>query len=187
MRDPAPSIDILRARAEDYQRHLIDLRTDSYEGAEDRADRAAVFRAAAAALEPVALAVLGAFNEVMLAGTGDIASSLVEFDDGGLEARWELSWPGQRAATHRLEPGKPVGPVTIRAHLPIGWTHGHLSGSDAGHWPMQVVGAADAERQWLTLWSIAEMDLHHRIWESRHPWDVVPLPTGDAEPAAKWG
>ena len=181
-----PPTEWLGLRAGDYQRHLMDLRTDSYQGAGPRPDREDVFHRAVHLLGPVAIEVLQRFNEVMLAGTGAIEGP-VHGSERGLEARWELSWPQQRAAAHRMEPGKPVGPITIRAHFPDGWTHGHLAGSDAGDWPFQVTTEADARRQWVILWAIAENELHHRIWESYHPWDVVPLPTGDSPPAAKWG
>ena len=69
----------------------------------------------------------------------------------------------------------------------MGWTLGHLAGLAAGHWPMQVTSQEDAERQWMIIRAIAETELHENIFASYHPWDVVPLPTGDRPPAAKWG
>ena len=176
----------LELRARDYQRHLMDLRTDSYHGARHRSDREQVFNQAVHLLNPVVHDVLERFNEVMLDGDGTIDGPIHE-PGGNLEVRWQLSWPQQQAATHRLEPGKTVRPITIRAHFYDGWTHGHLAGSDAGDWPFQVTTETDARRQWIILWAIAEVELHHRIFESYHPWDVVPLPTGDSPPAAKWG
>lgn len=180
-----PPTDLARLRAQDYQRHLMDLRTDSYEGAVPRSDREEVFNRAVRLLDPVVTEVLERFDEVMLADSGMIEGpAYIRGRD--LEARWELSWPKQRSAAHRIEPGKPVGPITIRAHFHEGWTHGHLAGSAAGDWPFQVTTEADARRQWTIIWAIAESELHHRIFESHHPWDVVPLPTGGAPPAAKW-
>ena len=181
-----PPTDSLRVRAEDFRRHLLDLRTDTYQGAGHRSDREAVFHEAVDLIAPVVTEVLKRFNDVMLAGTGTIGGP-IRVSGRNLVARWELSWPKQRAACHRIEPGKVVGPITIRAHFPEGWTHGHLAGSDAGDWPFQVTTRDDARRQWMTLWAIAENELHYRIWESYHPWAVVPLPTGDSPPAAKWG
>ena len=162
-------------RAEDFQRHLMDLRTDTYEGARRRSEREDVFHRAVLLLGPVVTEVLAGFNEVMLEGTGTIEGPV--HDSGTrLEARWELSWPQQRAAEHRIEPGRTVRPITIRAHFHHGWTHGHLAGCDTGDWPFQVTTEADARRQWPIVWAIAEAELHHRIFESNHPWEVVPLP-----------
>ena len=181
-----PPTDLQGQRAQDYQRHLMDLRSDSYEGARDRSEREDVFHQAISLLSPVVTEVLQRFKEVMLAGAGRIEGPVV--DSGkNLEARWELSWAQQRAAANRTQSGKGVRPITIRAHFHDGWTHGHLAGSEAGDWPFQVTTAADAQRQRIILWAIAEAELHTRIFESYHPWDVVPLPTGDAPPAAKWG
>ena len=181
-----PPSESLGQRAEDFRRHLMDLRTDSYEGARRRSSREVVFHRAVHLLSPVVAEVLARFNEVMLAGVGALEGPV--HDPGRtLEARWELSWPQQRAATHRIEPGKAVRPITIRAHFHHGWTHGHLAGLTAGDWPFQVTTEADARRQWNIVWAIAEAELHHRIFESYHPWDVVPLPTGGFPPAAKWG
>ncbi len=181
-----PPTDLQDLRAQDYQRHLMDLRTDTYEGARDRSEREDVFHQAVHLLSRVVAEVLQRFNEVMLSGAGRIEGPIVDSGQN-LEARWELSWPQQRAATHRIEAGKAVRPITIRAHFHDGWTHGHLAGSDAGDWPFQVTTEADARRQWSILWAIAEAELHSRIFESYHPWDVVPLPSGDSPPAAKWG
>ena len=177
--------DLLRLRAEDHQRHLMDLRTDTYEGAGPRSDREDVFNHAVRLLDPIVTEVLERFNEVMLAGSGTTQGpAYIRGRD--LEVRWELSWPQQRSAAHRIEPGKAVWPITIRAHFHDGWTHGHLAGSATGDWPFQVTTEDDARRQRIILWVIAEAELHHRIFESYHPWDVVPLPTGDSPPAAKW-
>lgn len=177
---------LLELRARDYQRHLMDLRTDSYHGAHHRSDREQVFNQAVHLLDPVVDDVLERFNEVMLDGAGTIQGP-IDGSGENREVRRQLSWPQQQAAKHRLEPGKTVRPITIRAHFYDGWTHGHLAGSDAGDWPFQVTTEADARRQWIILWAIAEVELHHRIFESYHPWEVVPLPTGDSPPAAKWG
>ena len=174
------------ARVEDYRRHLMDLRADTYESADSRAEREAVFVRAVELLDPVVTRVLSEFSDLMLASSGTVEGPLYD-RGGGIEVRWELSWPEQRRVKHRLEEGSGVEPITVRAHFADGWTHGHLAGLVAGDWPMQVTSVQDAERQWVLIWAIAEAELHQKIWASHHPWDVVPLPTGDEPPAAKWG
>ena len=179
------SID-LEARVEDYQRHLLDLRLDTYESADSRSEREVVFLGAVELLDPVVTRVLSEFNDLMLASSGTVEGPLYDRSEG-IEVRWLLSWPEQRGVKHRLEESSGVDPITVRAHFGEGWTHGHLAGSVSGDWPMQVTSEADAERQGLIIWTIAETEFHYKIWESYHPWDVVPLPTGDLPPAAKWG
>ncbi len=175
----------LDARVEDYQRHLMDLRSDTYDSAYSRAERETVFLRAVELLNPVVTRVLSEFNDLMLASSGTIEGPLYD-RAGGIEARWLLSWPEQRRVKHRVEESNGVDPITVRAHFGDGWTHGHLAGLVAGDWPMQVTSEEDAERQWMIIWTIAETELHQIIWASYHPWDVVPLPTSDRPPAAKW-
>ena len=169
---------VLDARVQDYQRHLVDLRSDRYESAHSRSEREAVCLRAVELLDPVVRRGLSEFNDLMLASSGTIEGPLHD-RTGGIEVRWVLSWPEQRRVKHRLEAGKRVDPITVRAHFDEGWTHGHLAGSVAGDWPMQVTSEEDAERQWMIIWTIAETELHQKIWASDHPWDVAPLPTGD--------
>jgi hypothetical protein len=170
-----------RERAEDFRRHLDDLRLGAYEGTLTRADKERVFGAAVDLLSPVVHDVLATFNEVMLAGSGTVADSGVLSSDAGLERLWTLSWPLQETATRRVgEPG-PVQPITVRAHFSGGWTHGHLAGAALGNWPLQITAAAEAERQRAVVWAIAEAELHERIFEMVHPWERVPAPVGTAE------
>jgi hypothetical protein len=158
-------------RRDDVFRHLQDLRTDSFEGVQDRAERIELFRRAVELLDPVMRRVLEETNGTFLESTGDITSVPVADDDaGGHVARWTLSWPEQRASTSRF--GGPVEPVQVWARFLAGFTHPHLGGSKAGNWPMQVTSAEDAERQELVVRAIVEAELHERIFEGR--WQVVP-------------
>jgi hypothetical protein len=160
----------------DIARHLDDLRTRSYEGRTERADRDDVFRRAVELMGPVVTGILDRTNQVFLAGTGEVRTRRPESDgDGGLIAGWELSWPEQRAASNRRG-GGPVAPVQVVAWFAASFTHGHLAGSRAGHWPLQVTSPADAERQATVVGAIVEADLHERIMEAG--WPVVPAYAG---------
>lgn len=168
-------------RAEDFRRHLDDLRQGAYEGALERADKERVFGAAVDLLSPVVHDVLATFNQMMLAGSGTIADSGVRSFDAGIERVWTLSWPLQASAVRRVgEPG-PLDPLVVRAHFSGGWTHGHLAGSAVGNWPLQITTEAEARRQAPVVWAIVEAELHERIFEMVHPWEQVPAPVGAAE------
>jgi hypothetical protein len=159
-------------RVEDITRHLDDLRTRSYEGVSDRAGRNRVFARAVELLGPVVTAVLDEVNDGFLDGEGSVVPSPVADDgEGGLEASWSLSWPAQQAAANKRAPGG-VGPVTVRAWFKNGFNHGHLAGTLAGYWPLQVTSDADAARQEPIVRAIAEVELHERIYEAG--WQVVP-------------
>jgi hypothetical protein len=168
-------------RVEDITRHLDDLRTRSYEGVSDRDGRNQVFARAVELLGPVVTAVLDEADAVFLDGEGTVETHPVADDgDGGLEASWTLTWPAQRSAANKRAPGG-VGPVTVRAWFKNGFNHGHLAGSSAGYWPLQVTGEADAARQEPIVRAITEVELHERIYEAG--WQVVPsyakrYPTG---------
>ena len=159
-------------RVEDITRHLDDLRTRSYEGVADRAGRNRVFARAVELLDPVVTRVLEEVDRVFLDGEGEIEAKPVADDgDGGLEASWALGWPAQRAAANKRAPG-PVGPVQVVAWFKSGFNHGHLAGSQAGYWPLQVTSEADADRQEPIIRAIVEVELHQRIFEAG--WQVVP-------------
>lgn len=165
------------SRVADFARHLSDLRGGSYEGSSERPDKERVFRRAVDLLAPVATRVLSLFNAAMLSSKGEVSDSgVLQASDGGLSREWRLSWPGQREAHRRTGPAGPIQPIIVRAHFPSGWTHGHLAGSVMGNWPLQVLDAADAERQEPILWVIAEAELHERIFETVQPWTSVPTP-----------
>jgi hypothetical protein len=168
----AESEPITVPRVEDITRHLDDLRTRSYEGVSDRDGRNAVFARAVELLGPVVTAVLDEVGTVFLDGEGTVEVHPVADDgDGGLEASWALTWPAQQAAANKRRPGG-VGPVLVRAWFKNGFNHGHLAGSSAGYWPLQVTGEADAARQEPIVRAITEVELHERIYEAG--WQVVP-------------
>jgi hypothetical protein len=159
-------------RVEDLFRHLDDLRTDSFEGAGPREERIELFRRGLAFFGPVVRRVLEEANAAVLDGTGEVREhELAQQPDGGWTARWELSWPEQRAAEN-LRGADGVGPVQVVAWFAAGFTHPHLSGSRAGAWPLQVTSQADADRQELVVRAIVEAELHERIFEGG--WRIVP-------------
>jgi hypothetical protein len=157
-------------RTEDVFRHLEDLRSDTYEGAHDWADRVAVFRRAVELLDPLVRRVLDETNATFLDGTGSVHQHVGEDADGGVYAHWNLSWPAQRTATAR--DGARVQPIQVIASFARGTTHPHWTGTTAGMWPCQVVDEADAARQEPIVRAIAEAELHQRIFDGT--WRVVP-------------
>jgi hypothetical protein len=160
------STDLTVPRTEDLYRHLDDLRTDSYEGAGPRSERDDVFRRATELLDPVVAAVLDEVNARLLDGTGEVTHAPAASDgSGGLAARWSLSWPAQ------AERG--VGPVEVVAWYGAAFTHGHLSGSSLGHWPLQVKSADDAARQEPIVRAIVEAELHQRVFDAKGDWRVI--------------
>ncbi|MGH4000807.1 MAG: hypothetical protein ACRDTJ_25470, partial [Pseudonocardiaceae bacterium] len=158
-------------REEDLLRHLADLVTRSYEGAESWPERLALFHRAVELLDPVVRRVLDEANATFLEATGQITGRNVEHDDGGVAAHWELSWPRQREATSRN--GGPVAPVQVIAWFGRSFNHPHLRGSTAGDWPLQVISTDDATRQAPIVRAIVEAELHQRIFEGR--WPVMPV------------
>ncbi len=162
---PSSGADATVPRTEDLFRHLDDLRTHSYEGAGPRAQRDEVFRRAAALLDPVVTAILDEVDAAVLDGTGEVTREPVGSDGrDGLVARWSLSWPAQR--------DRGADPVAVVAWFGAAFTHGHLAGSSLGHWPLQVVDAADAERQAPIVRAIVEAELHQRVFDAT--WRVIP-------------
>lgn len=159
-------------RTEDVFRHLEDLRTGTYEGADSRDDRVALFRRAVDLLDPVVRAVLEETDETFLAGTGTIGRQHVTVDDvGDAIARWELSWPEQRGAKN-VRSGGTVPPIQVVAWFAAAFNHPHLRGSQAGNWPLQVLDEADSRRQEPIVRAIVEAELHERIFEGT--WRIVP-------------
>lgn len=168
-------------RVEDMARHLQDLRTRSYEGALERKDKEEVFRRAFEITTPVALRVLAEVNAGYLDGAGQSSMNRPASDGkDGLIGSWSLTWPLLEKETDRLT-GLPLPPVRLTAVFPIDWTHGHLAllnvsppGDIAFAWPFQVTDPADAERQELILWAIAEAELHERVFRAESNWRVLP-------------
>lgn len=161
-------------RVPDFARHLADLEVDQYEGTTSRGERERVFRGAVALLDPVVEQVLDELGKLYLAGAAEISFEWVS-NEGDLEAAWRLGWPDQRSARRRPGVDGPaaVGPIEISAIFPTGWTHGHLRGEHVGHWPLQVLDAADAARQYEVLWAAAEAELHEWIYSTERPWERV--------------
>jgi hypothetical protein len=161
-------------RADDLLRHLKDLRSGTYEGAQNRNAKEELYRKGVALLKPVALAVLEEANALFLQSTGEIQVIGPKDDgSGGLETRFELSWPAQRAAEVIRGPREPLQPVRIVVTYSRNFLHPHLAGSTAGYWPFQVTSEADAERQKGILAAIVELELHQRIFET--DWRILPV------------
>jgi hypothetical protein len=164
-------------RVEDLFRHLEDLRTRTYEGAEPREAREAVFRRAVELIDPVVRRVLQEANVGFLRGRGEIDHEPVHDDGaGGTVASWSLSWPEQRDAEN-VRGGERVGPVQVVAWFMAGFNHPHLRGSQAGNWPLQVTSQGDAVRQEPIVRAIVEAELHERIFEGT--WRVIPAFVGE--------
>jgi hypothetical protein len=165
------------SRVEDYVRHLDDLRRRTYEGAKTRQEREAVFARAVELLSPVVRRVLEQTNVDLLENTGEIHFEPPRHDEeGGVAARWTLSWPAQRAAERMLpQRGGPVPPVQVVAAFHSWFTHGHLQGAENGWWPMQVSTPEDAERQEAIIRAIVEMEVHQRIFDVDGDWHIIPL------------
>ena len=161
-------------RADDLLRHLQDLRSGTYEGAHNRRAKEELYRRGIELLTPVAVALLEEANVLFLQHTGEIQVIGPEDDgSGGLETRYELSWPEQRAAQVTRGPREPLQPVRIIVTYAQGFLHPHLAGSTAGFWPFQVRSQADAERQKGILAAIIELELHQRIFET--DWHILPI------------
>src|SRR5205814_9266499 len=101
--------------------------------------------------------------------------------DGGLLGSWDLTWPALEQARSRFT-GKALPPVQLFAMFPRGFTHPHLALFDldgprrcVASWPMQVTSAADAERQEVVLWGIAEAEVHERTFAADLNWRLLRL------------
>lgn len=179
------------ARRADWRRHVEDLQTNSYEGAEARDDREAIFIEAFELTTPVAFRVieslaasyLGPDVEISLTeprrvSAGELAGAN-RLPTGGLLGSWNLSWPQLERARSRFT-GDPMPPVQIFAMFPYDFTHPHLALFDLGPertwiacWPFQVTSTEDAERQEPTLAAIAEADMHERTFVGDLNWRLL--------------
>lgn len=161
-------------RAEDLLRHLQDLRTGTYEGEKSRNAKEALYRRGIDLLTPIAKAILEEANTLFLDGAGEIQTIGPEDDgSGGLETRFELTWPEQREAQVMRGQHKPLEPVRIVVNYSQNFLHPHLAGSNVGYWPFQVTNEADVERQRGILTAIVELELHQRIFET--DWRILPV------------
>ena len=157
-------------REQDLRRHLHDLVTRTFEGASGWPERVAVFERGIKLLDPLVRGVLAEIDDLFLDHTGTISANHEVGAEGGVVQRWELSWPRQQSAVGR--DGGPVAPVEVIAHFRRSFNHPHLRGSAAGDWPLQVLDAADAQRQEPVVRAIVETEFHQRIFEGR--WGIVP-------------
>lgn len=166
-------------RRQDLRRHLADLEQNAYEGAQERADRNAVFATAFDLLTPVALAVLDDFNAHVLGGTGTISTIPLAPREGlGLYGTWECSWPEQQQARSRFD-DTPIPPLQLQAFFPGDFTHGHLmigrpfyQDDPVSCWLMQVTDETDAWRQRHALESMCETQVHELIFTAN--WRIIP-------------
>lgn len=164
-----------KRRVQDLARHVSDLQTRSYEGAESRQDREAVFRTAFELTTPVALGILHTVNSEYLSGQGTVTAHGPDSDgNSGLVGVWRLSWAELANAKDRVH-GRPIAAIELTAVFPAGWTHGHLAlltsqepRQPVASWPFQVVTSEDASRQEPILWAIAEAELHERLLRVGH-------------------
>jgi hypothetical protein len=188
---PSAVSELFGSRVQDWQRHVVDLQRDRYEGADDRSEREAVLRSAFDLLTPVAIDVLSSLSDAYLAGEGDVAIAspthvgLNELTgahhqpEGGLLGSWDLSWPALRDARSRLD-GSVLPPLQIFVMFPSDFTHPHLALFDLSMprrwiacWPLQVATENDAARQGLIMAVIAEAELHERTFASDLNWRIL--------------
>ena len=174
-----PVVDMRRV---DWARHIQDLVTRTYEGASERTAREEVFRRAFELATPVATRVLEKIDEIYLNTTGTISVTMPDPDgEGGLIGSWNLTWPLLEEAINRFT-NQPMPPVQIFAMFPRDFTHGHLALFNIDQprrgiaaWPLQVTSRGDAERQEMTLWVIAEAEVHERTFAGDLNWRLLPM------------
>lgn len=172
----------IETRRSDWARHIQDLVTATYEGANERSARNEVFRLAFDLTTPVAARVLEKVDEIYLGGTGAISVTQPEPANGdGLLGSWNLTWPLLEQARNRFT-SEPLPPVQIFAMFPPDFTHGHLALFNidiprrwVACWPFQVTGSSDADRQEMILWAIAEAEVHERTFAGDLNWRLLPM------------
>ncbi len=121
-------------------RHFEDLRDGTHGGSVSRKDKEAHFDKAVQLLAPIARQVLNEMNTSLLLDTGQLTETgLRRTADGGLNASWALSWPGQRAAG--------VQPIMLQAYFGGGFHHPHLRGATVHDWPLNVFSDNEAAAQ----------------------------------------
>jgi hypothetical protein len=149
-------------------RHFIDLRDGVHGGAVSRRDKEARFADEVELLSPVALQALSEINTHLLLDSGAIhETGLHHSADGGLSARWEVSWPEQREAG--------VPPIRLDAYFGTGFHHPHLRGGTVGDWPLNVFNIQDATDQLEIVRAIAICDLHNLVFQADYR--IVPAVT----------
>ena len=177
-----------QTRVQDWQRHVTDLQTRTYEGASSRAEREDVFRRAFDWATPIAVKVLDDMNAFYLENTGRVTVHPPGPDgEGGLLGSWKLGWPALLSAKSRFT-GHPLEPIALTAVFPLTptqglpWTHPHLALlrtelpiNIAAAWPFQVTSEDDAKRQDPILRVLAEAEMHERTFEADTNWRILPL------------
>ncbi|MEV5574198.1 hypothetical protein AB0L06_29545 [Spirillospora sp. NPDC052269] len=159
-------------------RHFADLRDGTHghppaRPVRDRSGKEQLFLQAVPLVDPYARQVLAEMNIHLLQGTGQVhATGVRRTQERGLDARWELSWPVQRAAG--------LTPVRLHAFYGAGFHHPHLQGGTVGQWPLNVVTPQEAAAELPTLRAIAAADLHNLVFQGSHR--IVPAP-GEEDPA----
>jgi hypothetical protein len=181
---------IWKSRVGDWLRHVKDLQTQTYEGAQTRPEKEKVFRTAFDLLTPVARRVLDDLNSSYLENSGELTVRPPASDGrGGLVGEWSLSWPLLKASKSRFT-GEPLDPLTLFAIFPLTptgamvWMHPHLAllrsvqpDGIAAAWPLQVTSPEDAERQEPVLRVMAETEMHERTYLADINWRILPLVT----------
>jgi len=183
-----PQASVWRLRIQDWQRHVRDLQTRTYEGAAAREKREEVYRKAFDLVTPIAEQVLADINSLYLEGTGELQLQTPVSDGaGGLIGWWSLTWPLLRKARNRFT-GDPLEPVAVTAIFPLTptgamqWTHPHLALLRSGRpdgiaaaWPFQVTSSEDAARQEPILRVLAEGEFHERTYLADLNWRILPF------------
>lgn len=163
-----------------FQRHVIDLATDSFEGQHPREARFRLFRQAVEIATPTVFDVLEHLNSSVLANEGNVERD--PLPDEALSAfacRWLLTWPEQQQARHRIT-GAPLEPVIVAVAFPPDYTHPHIGENKPATsetiwaWPFQVTSPADAEDLRFVLEAVAAASLHERIYQADSAWMVIP-------------
>jgi hypothetical protein len=148
-------------------RHFADLRDGTHGGAASRPDKESLFSAAVLLLDPYARQALDEINAELLLDTGEMTSTGVRRSaTGGLDARWTLSWPEQRAAR--------IQPITIRAFFGIGSPHPHLRGGTVADWPLNVFDEGQAVAELPTLRTIASGEIHNLVFQTGGDYHIIP-------------
>lgn len=177
-----------RTRVQDWQRHVKDLQTQTYEGASSRAEREEVFRRAFNLVTPVAEKVLDDINALYLETTGSVTIHPPGPDgEGGLLGSWKLSWPSLLSAKNRFT-GEHLEPIALTAVFPLTpslglpWAHPHLALLRTGvpmriaaAWPFQVTSEEDALRQEPILRVLGETEMHERTYQADLNWRILPV------------
>jgi hypothetical protein len=155
------------ASASALLRHFADLRDGTHGGARSRVAKERLFAAAVPLLDPYARRALEEINASLLLGRGEVtATGVRDSPDGGIDARWTLAWPEQRAAA--------VNPIVIRAYFGLGFLHPHLQSATAGDWPLNVFDDEQAAAELPILRAMASTDIHNLVFQLGGDIRIIP-------------